>query len=349
MKKIRLGRTGLQVGKSGFGAIPIQRINNDDAVYLLRKAYDKGINFYDTARAYTDSEIKIGMAFSGVRDKVVLATKSGCVEPDKILSELETSLSNLKTDYIDIYQFHNPKSLQEVTAAGGVYEVIKKARDQGKIRFIGFTNHRLPVAIDALHSGLFDTIQFPFNQLSSEGEIAFAGECKKLDIGFIAMKALSGGLITNAATSCAFIRQFDNVVPIWGIQHEWELDEILSFELNPPVLDEAMWALINKDKAELSGSFCRGCGYCLPCPAEIPIPTAARISLLLNRTVYEQFLKDDFKKQMEQINNCIDCGHCKTHCPYELDTPQLLKNMLRAYEIFYLEKLGSNNTAEILS
>jgi predicted aldo/keto reductase-like oxidoreductase len=341
LEKIRLGRTNLQVSRSGFGAIPIQRIGNNDAVYLLRKALDNGINFYDTARAYTDSEVKIGMAFSGLRDKVILATKSTAMDSKRIILDLETSLSNMKTDYVDIFQFHNPKDLQEIVAAGGVYEAIRKARDDGKIRFIGFTNHRLPVALDAMHCGLFDTIQFPFNQLSSETEINLAAECKKKDVGFIAMKALSGGLITSAASSCAFLRQYDNVVPIWGIQHEWELDEILSFESQVPVLDKTMWALINKDRAELSGSFCRGCGYCLPCPAQIPIPTAARISLLLNRTVFEQFLEDDFKKEMEKINNCIDCGHCKKHCPYELDTPQLLRSMLKAYEKFYLEKTNS--------
>lgn len=156
-------------------------------------------------------------------------------------------------------------------------------------------------------------------------KINLAAECKKKDVGFIAMKALSGGLITNAATSCAFLRQYDNVVPIWGLQHEWELDEILSFETQVPVLDEAMWTLINKDKAQLRGSFCRACGYCLPCPAQISIPTAARISLLLNRTVFDKFLEPDFKKQMELINDCIDCGHCKKYCPYGLDTPQLLR------------------------
>lgn len=338
LEKIRLGRTNLQVSRCGFGAIPIQRISNDDAVYLLRKAFDNGINFYDTARAYTDSEVKIGMAFGDLRDNVIIATKSTATDPKKIILDLETSLSNMKTDYVDIFQFHNPKDLQEVVAAGGVYEAIVKAKDEGKIRFVGFTNHRLPVAIEAIQSGLFDTLQFPFNQLSSEGELNLAAECKKKDIGFIAMKALSGGLITNAASSCAFLRQYDNVVPIWGIQHEWELDEILSFETQAPILNEAMWALISKDKAELSGSFCRGCGYCLPCPAQIPIPTAARISLLLKRTVFENFLTDDFKMQMELINNCIDCGHCKKHCPYELDTPQLLKNNLKAYEKFYLEK-----------
>lgn len=170
MEKIRLGRTNLQVSRSGFGAIPIQRISNDDAVYLLRKAFDNGINFYDTARDYTDSEIKIGMAFGENRDKVILATKSSAMNSKKIILDLETSLSNMKTDYVDIFQFHNPKDLQEVMVAGVVYEAIAKAKDDGKIRYIGLTNHRLPVALESTHCGFFDTIQFPFNQLSSDAE-----------------------------------------------------------------------------------------------------------------------------------------------------------------------------------
>ena len=149
------------------------------------------------------------------------------------------------------------------------------------------------------------------------------------------MKALSGGLITNAASTFAFLRQFDNVVSIWGIQKESELDEFIALEKNPPQLDDAMWAIIHKDRAELAGEFCRSCGYCMPCPAGIEIPTAARISLLLERSPYQRFLEDDFKEKMELINNCIACGNCIKHCPYKLDTPNLLKRELKRYEEFY--------------
>jgi len=149
------------------------------------------------------------------------------------------------------------------------------------------------------------------------------------------MKALSGGLITNAASAFAFLRQFNKVVPIWGIQRETELDEFLALEKNPAVLDEAIWAVINKDRAELAGDFCRGCGYCLPCPAGIEIPTQARISLLLRRAPYEPYLEDEFKDKMGKINNCIECGHCKNNCPYKIDTPNLLKRELQNYNEFY--------------
>jgi predicted aldo/keto reductase-like oxidoreductase len=149
------------------------------------------------------------------------------------------------------------------------------------------------------------------------------------------MKALSGGLITNAASTFAFLRQFDNVVPIWGIQRETELDQFLVLEKNPPALDETLWAVINKDRAELAGNFCRGCGYCLPCPVGIEIPIQARISLMLRRAPYEQFLQDGFKEKMELIDKCIECGHCKNNCPYKIDTPNLLKRELRNYNEFY--------------
>lgn len=149
------------------------------------------------------------------------------------------------------------------------------------------------------------------------------------------MKALSGGLITNAASTFAFLRQFDNVVPIWGIQKEAELDEFITLEKNPPALDEDMWSIINKDRADLAGDFCRGCGYCLPCPAGIEIPTSARMTLLLGRSPYQGFLEDNFKEKMELINNCIECGHCKNHCPYKLDTPNLLRRELKNYNEFY--------------
>ena len=152
------------------------------------------------------------------------------------------------------------------------------------------------------------------------------------------MKALSGGLITNAASAFSFLRQYDNVVPIWGIQRETELDEFISFEKDPPLLDDVMWSIISKDRTELSGNFCRGCGYCLPCPVGIQIPTSARITLLLNRAPYQGFLEDDFKEKMELINKCIECGHCKNHCPYKLDTPNLLKRELKYYNEFYAKQ-----------
>lgn len=339
MERIRLGRTGLMVSRSGFGAIPIQRIGFEQAKNLIRKAYDNGINFFDTARSYTDSEEKIGAALADVRNRVIIATKTGAGDRRTFFEHLETSLKNLKTDYIDIYQLHNPKALPDPDDPEGLYQALLEARRKGMVRFIGITNHRLDLALAAVRYGLYDTVQYPLSLLSDEQDLGLIGLCEEKDVGLIAMKALAGGLISNARAAFAFFRQYQNVAPIWGIQAEAELDEFLTYEQAPPVLDEAMWETIKQYRAELSGEFCRGCGYCLPCPAEIPIPMAARMSLLLKRSVFQKFLGEDWRRKMELIEECINCGHCREHCPYELDPPRLLKKNLQAYREFYQKYL----------
>ena len=334
MEKIRLGRTGMMVSRSGFGAIPIQRISAVEAGQLLRKAFDHGINFYDTARSYTDSEEKIGLALSGVRGEIILATKSKGKDRKTLLADLETSLQYLKTNYVDLIQLHNPKTLPDPEDPDGVYHGLLDARQKGMARFIGITAHRLDIALAASISGLYDTIQFPLSMISSEKDLGLIAACGQKDIGLIAMKALSGGLITNAKAAFAFLRQFDSVVPIWGIQRETELDEFIALEANPPELNDPMRRVIEKDKAELSGDFCRGCGYCLPCPAGIPISQAARMSLLLRRQVVKRFFTDKWREEMARIKDCTGCGHCREMCPYELDIPALLKKQLVDYETF---------------
>jgi len=335
MEKTRLGRTGLMVSRSGFGALPIQRISFEETKEILRKAYESGINFFDTARAYTDSEEKIGYALSDIRDNIIIATKSHAEDKKTLFEHLETSLKNLKTDYIDLYQIHNPDNLPNHEDPEGIYAGLLEAKKKGLIRFVGISNHSLKNAVQAAESNLYDTIQFPLNSLSSDEDLKLIQLCKDKDLGVIAMKAMSGGLITNTASTFAFLRQFDNLVPIWGIQRMKELEQFIALEKNPPRLDEQMWEVIKKDREELSGDFCRGCGYCLPCPAGIDIPNQARISLMMNRSPYEEYLEDSYKEKMDLINNCINCGHCKDNCPYKLDTPNLLKRELKKYYEFY--------------
>ena len=197
MDKVRLGKTELTVNKNGFGALPIQRITKKEAVYLLQKAFYNGINYFDTARAYTDSEEKMGAAFEYTRDKIIISTKTGAQKAEDFWKDLETSLKMLKTDYIDIYQLHNPAFCPKPGDESGLYDAMVEAKKQGKIRHIGITNHRLAVAKEAIESGLYETMQFPFCYLSSGPDIEIVDMCKKADMGFIAMKALSGGLITN--------------------------------------------------------------------------------------------------------------------------------------------------------
>lgn len=332
MDTVRLGKTGIVACKNGFGALPIQRISDEDAVYLLRKAYDHGINFFDTARAYTDSEHKVGLAFQGMRDKVYLATKTGAQTAEDFWKDLETSLGNLQTDCIDLYQFHNPAFVPKPGDESGLYDAALEAKKQGKIRHIGITNHRLAVAHEAIDSGLYETLQFPFCYLATEKEEELVEKCRKAEMGFIAMKGLSGGLITNSEAAYAFMGQYDNVLPIWGVQREKELDEFLSYQDAPPAMTEELRALIAHDREELLGDFCRGCGYCMPCPAGIEINNCARMSLLLRRSPSAAHLSAEGQAKMKKIENCLNCGRCKSKCPYGLDTPALLRKNLEDYK-----------------
>ena len=334
METVTLGKTGIEVSKNGFGALPIQRIEKKDAVYLLQKAFYHGINYFDTARGYTDSEEKVGAAFSYIRDKIIISTKTTAQNADDFWKDLETSLSLLQTDYIDIYQFHNPSFCPKPEDGTGLYEAALNAKEQGKIRHIGITNHRLAVAKEAIASGLYETMQFPFCYLATEQDLEIVDLCKKENMGFIAMKALSGGLITDSALAYAYLSQFDHVVPIWGVQRERELDEFLSYQEQPPVLTEEMKARIEADKIELAGEFCRGCGYCMPCPAGIEINNCARMSLMLRRAPQQEFLTPEWQEKMKKIEGCLSCGKCKSKCPYELDTPELLKKNYEDYQTF---------------
>lgn len=249
MSMVTLGSTGICVNKNGFGALPVQRVTKEDAVYLLRKAYDGGIRFFDTARAYSDSEEKLGAAFEGMREKVFISTKTMAKDVEGFWKDLETSLSLLKTDYIDIYQFHNPSFCPKPGDGTGLYEAMLEAKAQGKIRHIGITNHRMSVAEEIIESGLYETLQFPFCYLATDREKALVQGCKEKNIGFIAMKALSGGLITNSAAAYAFEDQYDNVLPIWGVQREKELDEFLSYIACPPAMTDEI-KTINRERPE---------------------------------------------------------------------------------------------------
>ncbi len=329
---VRLGSTGIEVNKNGFGALPIQRISDEEAVYLLKKAYQGGIRFFDTARGYSDSEHKLGLAFEKIRESLFIATKSGAVTGEGMRKDLADSLSNLRTDYIDIYQFHNPAFCPKPGDGSGLYEAALEAKKEGKIRHIGITNHRLSVAGEAISSGLYETLQFPFCYLATEKEEGLVEGCRKADMGFIAMKALSGGLITNSAAAYAHAAQFENVLPIWGVQREKELDEFLSYISQPPAMTEERKALIEKDRKELAGEFCRGCGYCMPCPVGIEINNCARMSLLLRRSPSQLQLTEEAKEKMMKIKDCLQCNQCKGKCPYGLDTPTLLRKNLEDYE-----------------
>ncbi len=325
MRQITLGSTGITVPQNAFGALPIQRVSMEMAVKLLRRAYEGGMRFFDTARAYSDSEVKVGEAFDGMREKVFIATKTGAKTPEEVRAQVETSLKNLRTDYIDIYQFHCADQCYRPGDGTGMYECMEELKKEGKIRHIGITAHKLYIAEEAVESGLYETLQYPFSYLSSEKEIALVKKCKEANMGFIAMKGLAGGLINRSEAAMAFMSQFDNALPIWGIQKEKELEEWLSYMAETPTMNEELTAYIEKEQKELTGEFCRGCGYCMPCPAGIMINQCARMSLMLRRAPSKAWLTPEMQAEMKKIEVCLHCNQCMKKCPYELNTPELLK------------------------
>ncbi len=333
MKTVRLGRTGITVNFNGFGALPVQRVNMEEAARILRRAYEGGIRFFDTARGYSDSEEKIGHALADVRKNIIIATKTPSTSVEGFWKDLRTSLRLLRTDHVDILQFHNPDFVPRPGDGTGLYEAMLEAKEQGLIRFIGFTNHRLHLAEEAVRSGLYDTLQFPFSYLASEKDVALVRLCEEHDVGFICMKALSGGLITRSDAAYAYLAQYP-VLPIWGMQRLAELEEFLAYQDAPPSMTGEMAAFIEKERTELVGDFCRGCGYCMPCPVGIQINNAARMSLMLRRSPTAGLLGEYWQREMARIDECLNCGQCSSRCPYGLDTPALLRRNREDYRTF---------------
>ena len=330
MKNIKLGKTGIVSPQNAFGALPIQRVETEEAVKILRKAYEGGMVFFDTARAYSDSEIKLGLAFEGIRDKIFIASKTMAQTPEKFEEDLDTSLKNLKTDHLDIYQFHCVKQCYVPGDGTGMYEAMEKAKKAGKILHIGITAHKIGIAEEIVDCGLYETLQFPFSYLASDRDIALVKRCEEAEIGFIAMKGLSGGLLSNADACMAFMSQFQ-VLPIWGIQRMSELDEWLAFFDKNIDYSKEFKMFVENDRKQLMGEFCRGCGYCAPCSVGIIINQCARMSQMIRRAPSKDWLTDYWQTEMARIADCINCGACLKRCPYELNIPELLRKNYEDY------------------
>ncbi len=343
IKHITLGSTGIETPQNGFGVLPLQRVEMSEAIKILRRAYEGGMTFFDTAHAYTDSEEKVGNALSEVREKIYIATKTDAKNVEDVKKQLENSLKMLKTDYIDIYQFHCVDRCYKPGDGTGMYEYMQEQKAKGVIRHIGITTHKVGIAEEIIESGLYETLQYPLSYLSTERELALVEKCKQKNMGFIAMKGLAGGLLTNSKACFAFMSQFENVIPIWGVQKIDELEEWLSFMDSPVYLDDEIKAFIEDDKKKLGGDFCRGCGYCAPCTVDIVVNACARMSLMIRRAPSAGWLSEKWQNEMRKIENCVECGVCMTKCPYELNIPKLLK---KNYED-YFEIIKTGNIPEL--
>ena len=335
MNTVTLGSTGITVCQNAFGALPVQRRSIEEGVAILRRAYEGGMRYFDTARAYSDSEEKIGLAFGDGwlnREDVYIATKTQAKTPEKFWADLETSLAKLRTDYIDVYQFHMAAQVWRPGDGSGMYEAMLEAKAQGKIRHIGITAHKIGVAEEAAVSGLYETLQFPFSYLASDRDVHLVELCRQHNVGFVCMKGLAGGLINNSRVAMAFMTQHPWALPIWGIQRMTELEEWLSYMDDTPAYDDEMRAFVERERTELMGEFCRGCGYCMPCPVGIQINNCARMSLMLRRAPSASWLSDHWQAEMAKIPSCLHCNRCRSKCPYELDTPVLLEKNYEDYQ-----------------
>ena len=337
MKKlntVKLEGTDLKVSEVGYGGIPIIPLPKNEAVSIVKYCFDLGITFFDTANMYTTSEEKIGTALQTVRDKVVIATKTTQRDANGAAAHIDTSLKQLKTDWIDIYQFHNvsnQEALQQILAPQGAYEAACKARDAGKIRFIGISSHSIQTALEALKTGLFHTLQFPFNFIENDPASELFPFARQNEVGIIGMKPLGGGLLESAGLCFGFLRQHPHVVPIPGICAKKEADEIIELYRHPQPLSKSDLKEMENIRSALGEKFCHRCEYCIPCEQGVQIP-----SVLIFKAVAKRLSPDGvsawLEKAMESVAECIECGQCEEKCPYGLPVADLLKENLALYK-----------------
>jgi len=335
MEKVRLGKTGLMVSRVGFGGIPIQRLTEPEAVNVVRRCLELGVTFIDTANGYTTSEARIGKAIAGwPREELVIATKTGARDKETARAHLEQSLSSLQTDYLDLWQFHGVSTMdayEQVLGPGGAMEAAQAALQAGKIRHIGITSHSMDVALIAVPSGHFETIQFPFNFVTSEPLDELIPLAQAHDMGFIAMKPFAGGLLEKANLAIKYQLQF-GVVPDPGIETVDEIAEIVALvESKEPMTTEEQ-AEMARMRAELGTRFCRRCEYCQPCQQEIRISTVMNIRSFWRRFPPERFKGGGLGQAIEQAKECIECGECEERCPYHLPIREMLKENVAFYE-----------------
>ena len=327
MEYITLGKTGLRVSRMGFGGIPIQKVNASVTHALMERLAQRGVNYIDTARGYTVSEQFLGEALEGgLREKFVIATKSMARTKEAMARDIDISLKNLRTDYIDLYQIHNPSmaELEQVLAPGGALEALMEAKAAGKIRHLGLTAHMAAVFERALELDWVETVMFPYNIVETQGEELMA-KCREKNVGFICMKPMAGGALEDARLALRFIRQNENVsVVIPGMYDIREIDENLSAMEDISALTSNELAKIETIRKELGTQFCRRCNYCQPCTAGISISGIFVLEGYLQRYGLGDWAQKRYDALNKKAGDCVGCGACEKRCPYQLPIRQML-------------------------
>lgn len=330
MDRVRLGKTELLVSRIAFGGLPIQSVNRDSAAAVARYAYEQGINFFDTARAYTTSEADLGRGLEGLGDRVIVATKSYYKNLKQLQKDFETSINNLKREYIDLFQFHIvncEKELQAIIRKGGPLDYLKAEQRKGRLKHIGITSHRPAVMLEALKTGCFETVQIPFNYIERESLAELIPLARSLDIGIIAMKPVAGGVFTSNRAAIRWILQHPDLVPIPGMCRVAEVDDNLQ-ALGIPLTATEL-AGLEADRQELGSQFCRRCDYCLPCPNKIEASYILRSGMILKRAGWDKLSKSQIEASRKGLA-CSRCGVCTARCPYNLPLTEMVIDESRA-------------------
>ena len=335
MKRIVLGKTGLEVNRLGFGGIPIQTVDENEAVETVAHAINRGVDFIDTSRVYTTSERRIGLALKQADKKIVLASKSINKTSEGIRADLETSLKELQVDNIDIYQCHfvrNEADYEQMISPGGALEGLTKAKEEGLIGHIGLTSHSLDLLDRVLEDGLFETIMVCFSFLEPAARERVIPKAMEKNVGIIAMKSFSGGVIENAKLALKYVLSQEGIVIIPGVEHKNLFDQNWDVFQGSWELSDSETNEIERIQKQHQRAFCRRCDYCQPCPEEIPIQIILGLRSIANRMGQSYLLNGPPRQGIEKARQCTECGECMTRCPYELPIPDLIKENIRWWE-----------------
>lgn len=336
MQKRGLGKTGLMVSRVGMGGIPITRPPLDEAVKIVNRALDLGVNFIDTAIGYSTSEERSGKAIENRRNEVILTTKTGAEDKKTALEHLEISLKRLRTDYLDLWQFHGimtEEAYNRIMGPGGAMEAAKEALKDGRILHIGFSSHSLELTLKLVPTGHFETVQFPFNFISDEAADELIPLAKKHDVGYISMKPFAGGMIKNANHAIKYLLQFEDVLPDPGIEKFSDIEEIVKIVNGPWELASSQRQEIQSIREKVGTRFCRQCEYCMPCPHGVLIHRIMYLQRLYELWPPEHLFNWSYVQSgVESVENCIECGECEPKCPYQLPIREMIAENMEFYE-----------------